>query len=957
MRLYRGWKVEILPWIENGYLLIPWQTNKNDVYTLSFSWVTVFSGAIDLKHHQRTPLISWTILSYWYGTQNPNIIPYFNTKYLQETELVPTYRANVSQSSSMVTNLVSTYTPLQRWNFEYSQDTMSSAGYASPIGLLPLHDVLYFVSTGANIYPSVIRNAYSAWRYGIHYRDETTNRPLRFSSYPTLVIWNGGAMTDRWGSSANNYIPTATGWAAPQWDGSHHPSIWYVAYLLTGKFYFMEEVQFASTANYINITDTYRGWSNGVFDENRLQTRNAGWSMRTLAQALTVTPDDDSVLRNEFTNSMKANIDHFYNRYIAQPNNPFWLLANVDYGGQSFFRASLFMNDFCVGAFGYALSLNLPIPSVSATKLHDFFFWHAQSAVGRLGWSGSFWYINAVPYTMAYSPSKTVDFVGGTGPWYSSWEQMYDVTFNTLYVWRSWIGSTEWFLAWESPPGAWAAWSFWWNLQPAIAYAVRQGVPWASAWYQRMINASNWQNLAQEFNSQTAVWGVAPAFFPAQNISLTGPSNGSVGNPSWVFRIQIDGTLTQSITITPTVGGGWGIFSPSSITLSTNDTGATFTYIAATPGTKNISLTNSFGLTDPQPLSYTANISTNPQWMNGKSVHEWFSISGTTHAGSPAAPNEDIRDNFANSTRRLAYSNITIKDNEVFLAAVGGHGDYGGNEVTSIDLSSNNPTWQLRSASSTGIVVDVPYYPDGKPTSRHTYWTNLWSSTRNRIMLHRTRFSYGFAVSFPDSNGFDPVQNKWDPDNTWSDGYSAVTSDSRDNAWALLDVGGGQLYRWEAITDTWTKTWDFRPLRFPNGPMVQDTRRDQLFTLAWWDGWGVGTSISAILFNSGWTTATPITFNSGSALSQFMTDKPAYATMIYDPDNDRYVFFDGMQRKLYEIIPNASTTWDIRIINTIWNLPPISSYSFSRMGYIASLKGIVVMPSGTQNLYFMKLVP
>ena len=32
------------------------------------------------------------------------------------------------------------------------------------------------------------RNAYSAGRYGIHFRDETTNRPLRFSSHPNLVL-------------------------------------------------------------------------------------------------------------------------------------------------------------------------------------------------------------------------------------------------------------------------------------------------------------------------------------------------------------------------------------------------------------------------------------------------------------------------------------------------------------------------------------------------------------------------------------------------------------------------------------------------------------------------------------------------------------------------------------------------------------------------------------------------
>ena len=35
---------------------------------------------------------------------------------------------------------------------------------------------------------SVVRNGYSAGRWEIHYRDENSNRPLRFSQYPNLTM-------------------------------------------------------------------------------------------------------------------------------------------------------------------------------------------------------------------------------------------------------------------------------------------------------------------------------------------------------------------------------------------------------------------------------------------------------------------------------------------------------------------------------------------------------------------------------------------------------------------------------------------------------------------------------------------------------------------------------------------------------------------------------------------------
>lgn len=235
VRVFAGGAVEVLPWIENGYLKVAAPSNKNATYTFSLGGQTKFSQAIDLPHHTRTPLIGGTSLSYWLGN-DPQVTPHHDVNYLQASELVPTYRATVSLSDAS-SRMVTSYTPLQAGNIVYDGDSMASPGYQSPIGLLPEYDVFYLtVNSPVETYGAVVRNGYSAGRYAIHYRDEATNRPLRFSQHPNLVIPDNNAFKDTGGSTTSEYTASATGTAPPQWDAAHSPSVGYMAYLVTGRF-------------------------------------------------------------------------------------------------------------------------------------------------------------------------------------------------------------------------------------------------------------------------------------------------------------------------------------------------------------------------------------------------------------------------------------------------------------------------------------------------------------------------------------------------------------------------------------------------------------------------------------------------------------------------------------------------------------------------------------------------
>jgi hypothetical protein len=502
VRLYAGGAVEILPWIENGYLNVAAPSNKGATYTFTLGGTQRFSRAIDLPSHSRTILVAGTQLSHWLGATS-DVVPNHDKAYLQATRLVPAYRAVVPSSAAVWSRLAQSYAPLQQGNYTAQ---MGDTGYQSAIGLLPEWDVLYLTSNDARAYAGVMVNGYGAGRYGIHYRDETTQRPFRFTSYPNLVVNNGAGsgIADAGASTRNQYTPTVAGTPPATWDTPHHPSVGFAAYLLTGRFYFMEEVQFAATINYLKTTDSSRNFAAGVFRSNHANTtRGAAWAIRTLAQAACVTPDDDTVLRAEFVNSFAANVDFYHAAYVAKPNNPQGIVwPYTDYTpGTGVWQEAPWMQDFFTAATGYAIDLDIGT-TATKTNLAAFFAWKARSIVGRLGGTAptEYLYCDAAGYTLAIAPSDTPDFANGTGPWYPDWGAVYAATKGTP---NPGAGGPLRGAYYPEPT------SYWGNLQPAIAYAVQHNAPGALAAYNRMVGASNWNAIADAFNN-APVWSVLP---------------------------------------------------------------------------------------------------------------------------------------------------------------------------------------------------------------------------------------------------------------------------------------------------------------------------------------------------------------------------------------------------------------------------------------------------------------
>ena len=503
VRLWKDGQIEILPWLENGFLNKTIAA-KTGTATVSISSNQRFSQNLTLYHRTRTPLVSGTTFAHA-AASAPQLTFKHDMAYFQKTKIVPTYGATTPSGSSVLTSISTSYTPLGQANFP---PQIGQTGYHPSIGLLPQWDVLYLTSNGdARALAAITVNAYSAGRYSIHYRDEKTNRPPRFSSYPNLVSDCSG-MSACGSSSTNSYTPTPTGGSGPGWATTHAPSVGYMAYLLHGRFYFMEETQFAATVVFLKQSDTVRQFSKGVLETSAGANipRGVAWGLRAYTHAALVTPDNDP-LKTEFKVAIDENISYYHARYVAQPNNPQGILAPYDdYTGvgDNKWSHATWMEDFLTGVFGYLRQSGAYSASIS-TKMTQFYNWKTMSVVSRLGVPGvatEYDFRDAAQYNVIIAPSDHPNFTSGTGPWYSNWGQIYMATMGS----SAGTAPVNQLRGGNFPDAT----SYWGNLQPAIAYAVINNVPGASAAYTRMTGASNWSQFFAGF-SDAPEWSIIPS--------------------------------------------------------------------------------------------------------------------------------------------------------------------------------------------------------------------------------------------------------------------------------------------------------------------------------------------------------------------------------------------------------------------------------------------------------------
>lgn len=532
VRLYKGGAVEIFPWAENCPLLLS-TTNDIRTWTLTIAGVQRFSQSIDIKHHTRIPLINNTAASfkhwsYWVGA-DPQIEPRHDTAYLMATKLVPNY-GWTAPSSAAYASVTQTYSP--NWIGD-GGTALNSTGWQQRIGVHP-NNMALFLSSGADAraYRTMMANGLCGGSWSIHARDEGFgNEPLAFANRTTLV------QQGRPGTGGTN----GTGD-----DASHQPQYAMIPWLVTGRWWFLDEALMWVANNYLWQQPTNRNNADGVIlSYTNNETRGAAWALLHLAQTLAITPTTHPCYASLLA-SMNANILAYHGRYITGALGAGAFVNNLGVlghyssdggspygtpGGVAAWWCAPWMEAYMGIAFGEMSNLGLPItPSAEliAVRNHGYKF-----AVGLFGdgSAGNFNWRRGSAYKL---PIGTDDVGFPVDAWYSDFGQCYATYCAGLGLNAS-VSAASGLSIFDNESesvtpsdGSDFTTSFLGMNLAALAYAAEHGATGAAAARARVTSSSSWA-LASAYND-LPVWGITPRSSVQPQTGLLFPSNNVAGS-------------------------------------------------------------------------------------------------------------------------------------------------------------------------------------------------------------------------------------------------------------------------------------------------------------------------------------------------------------------------------------------------------------------------------------------
>jgi hypothetical protein len=493
VKLYSSGRIWIRAICENGYVtnsVTGPSIDKSYVPTVTIGGVTAFDNAgAALAHYGHT---RWDAEG-WIGG-DPQITPQHNAAQLISTRLVPNYWQR-NPTAGALNGLTLTYAQMQRGDWTQDQ---SNTGFQNEIGLLPLWDALYCTSADARAYRSVVANARSLNSYGIVWRDPTDNEsPTRPSVRPGWTMDGNNAGGEN-GIQAGQWV----------WDVAHHGSGGFVAYLITGDYYFLETMQLQAAACYLVHSSARGSGTNRALQD---QTRGMAWSLRTVGQLAAIGPSDN--VTTDYAALLAGNMTILNNVRLIPGQNQLGTLYNNDLATNAYADPGVcapWQQNFVVQTLGYLSEMD-PLSDLSTLILvRDFSY---KWPVGLLGASGSANY--CFNFASAYNLRVAATATGDLTQCYGSWGLVFQNTYgfpngtcsNTLQ------GSSG------GDPLA-ASTGYYGNLLPAIAYAVDHGAAGADLAWARLTGASNWSSIVNcnPPNSPTfgdqPMWGVVPKSFP-----------------------------------------------------------------------------------------------------------------------------------------------------------------------------------------------------------------------------------------------------------------------------------------------------------------------------------------------------------------------------------------------------------------------------------------------------------
>lgn len=434
-----------------------------------------------LKHYRQA---RWHKVLWW--KDDPAVYARSDVRYLQDSRAVSRYE-ELKPTNKFLSSRPSSFEPMTNGD---QTKRMGNGGAQQAIGPLPRWTSTYVVSGDERAFDWMLANDDAVGTYGFHYRDDQTGRPLEITRHPYVTIANRSyAARAEDPRFEEDLLPSCQGDCNSPYvfDISHHPSIGYVPYLVTGDYYYLEEMQFAASYMQLWANQKYRELDKGVLRGAQGQVRGQAWALRSMADAAFATPDRDP-LKSYFNGLMDHILTDYQDAYLADESaSPLHVINDygaVIYGfdGQSRVGIAPWQQDFFLWSVGHAAELGFD-------KAEPFMKWLSEFSIGRMtDWQSDsddgFCWIVASAYQLKIRDTRR-------GADYSSLDEVYrnsepeiqGLSCNSQAMANRLSNGARQYVVGEMVGYAHSSTGFPSNFQPALATAASSGLKNASeAW-------------------------------------------------------------------------------------------------------------------------------------------------------------------------------------------------------------------------------------------------------------------------------------------------------------------------------------------------------------------------------------------------------------------------------------------------------------------------------------------
>jgi len=254
---------------------------------------------------------------FWVGRPLDDVHVRYDVKYLNGTGLLPRYDVSQPVAERSIARMAAAWKKARTDILQngFILPYFPTTGGRPDIGPLPGWTALYIASQDQRAKEVVLGLGDLAGSCPVHFRDPKTDFPPTLDDYPTYSLNRRGTrMRIKPRDTANTpYVLPARSYFSV--DSAHQGSFAYVPYLITGDYYYLEEMWFWANYNMIKIHQSYRKQATGLLTPN--QVRGTAWALRNLLHPAALSPDGTPA-KKYFENKLANNIKYL-NAFVAGP--------------------------------------------------------------------------------------------------------------------------------------------------------------------------------------------------------------------------------------------------------------------------------------------------------------------------------------------------------------------------------------------------------------------------------------------------------------------------------------------------------------------------------------------------------------------------------------------------------------------------------------------------------------